>query len=344
MINFNDLDIVRARMHKIHSKLSMYRETTEVEYIEDTFVLDEGIKTIIRERLIQSFGNQSKSFELSIDEDGEGSCFDLVKDLAQSNDDDFFEVSKAIADLLAESQGSKNIPSGYFLLLECKKTDQLPLYVIIKAETHSAINVGGNHTEALQNLILSPAQKLYKSAIFEQTSESDSSLTKANFKVYLFDSQFNDGSKLANYFYKDFLGFSILTNSALLTKNFYQLFNNTIDKEFKNDAEKANDYKTGLMACLNNQRSIINPHEVVCDIIPVEKRDSFISNVVENCPPSFSKDSRLIERSLSHKSVYLSDKVKLFAPTEMFNSVISIESDPNDSNIKVVKVRLSHDE
>ena len=121
MINFNDLDIVRARMHKIHSKLSMYRETTEVEYIEDTFVLDEGIKTIIRERLIQSFGNQSKSFELSIDEDGEGSCFDLVKDLAQSNDDDFFEVSKAIADLLAESQGSKNIPSGYFLLLECKK-------------------------------------------------------------------------------------------------------------------------------------------------------------------------------------------------------------------------------
>ncbi len=341
MINFNDLDIVRARMHKIHSKFRMNRETTEVEYITDTFALDDDIKTIIRERLIQSFGNQSKSFELSIEVDGEGSCFELVKDLSQMDNEGFLQISKSVADLLAESQGSKNIPSGYFLLLECKKIDGLPLYVIIKAETHSAINVGGNHTEVLQNLILSPAQKLYKSAIFEQVSQSTSSLAKENFKVFLFDSQFNDGSKLASYFYKDFLGFSILTNSALLTKNFYQLFNGTIDKEFKNNAELANKSKDGLMATLNNQRNVINPHAVICDIIPSEKRDVFFANVAEKCPPSFQKDSRLIERSLSHKSVYLSDKVKIFAPTDMFDNVISIESDPDDPNIKLVKVKIN---
>lgn len=341
MINYNDLDIVRARMHKIHSKVGANRDTAEVEYLDDVFELNEGIKEIIRERLLQSFAAQGKSFELAIEDDSVSSCFAQLKDLHQQTDVAFYETSKTIAEYLAVSQGNKRIPSGYFLLLECQKTDGLPLYVIIKAETHSAINVGGNHTEALQHLILSPAQKLYKSAIFEQVSTSDGELTKENFKVFLFDSQFNDGSKLASYFYKDFLGFSILTNSSLLTKQFYQLFNSEIDKKFKNDAEQANIYKDGLMSCLNNQHSIINPHDVVCDIIPSDKRDSFISNVVDNCPSSFTKNTDLLQRVLSHKSIYLADKVKLFAPTDMFGDLISIETDPEDPNVKLVKVRIN---
>lgn len=341
MINFNNLEIVRARMHKVHSKFSINRDTAEVEYLEDAFTLDEGIKGIIRDRLLQSFGTQGKSFELSIEDESEDSCFSQIKDLNQISDNDFYETSKVIAEKLASCQGVKRIPSGYILLLECLKTDGMPLYVIIKAETHSAINVGGNHTEALQQLILSPAQKLYKSAIFEQISLAEGTLTKQNFKVYLFDSQFNEGSKLASYFFKDFLGFSISTNSSLLTKQFYQLFNAEIDKQFKQDAEHASMYKDGLIACLNNQHSIINPHDVVCDIIPVDKRDSFISNVVENSPSSFTKNTELLNRVLTHKSIFLTDKVKLFAPTDMFDNVISIESDPEDSNIKLVKVRIN---
>ena len=50
MINFNNLEIVRARMHKVHSKFSINRDTAEVEYLEDAFTLDEGIKGIIRDR------------------------------------------------------------------------------------------------------------------------------------------------------------------------------------------------------------------------------------------------------------------------------------------------------
>lgn len=340
MINFNELDIVRARMHKIHSKFGENQETAEVEYLDDIFELDDGIKDIFRERMLQSFAAQGKSFELTIENDGVDSCFAQVKDLHQQTNEAFYETSKSIADHLAESQGAKRIPSGYFLLVECRKTDELPLYVVIKAETHSAINVGGNHTEALQHLILSPAQKLYKSAIFEQVSQSEA-LTKENFKVYLFDSQFNDGSKLASYFYKDFLGFSISTNSSLLTKQFYQLFNSEIDKNFKNDAEQANVYKDGLRACLNNQHNVVNPHDVVCDIIPSDKRDPFFSNVVEHCPPSFTKNTDLLQRVLTHKSIYLADKVRLLAPADMFGDFISIETDPEDSNVKLVKVRIT---
>lgn len=177
MINFNNLEIVRARMHKVHSKNSRNRDTAEVEYLEDAFSLDEGIKGIIRDRLLQSFGTQGKSFELSIEDECEDSCFSHIKDLNQFSDNDFYETSKVIAEKLASCQGSKRIPSGFILLLECLKTDGMPLYVIIKAETHSAINVGGNHTEALQQLILSPAQKLYKSAIFEQISLAEGTLT-----------------------------------------------------------------------------------------------------------------------------------------------------------------------
>ena len=97
MINFNNLEIVRARMHKVHSKFSINRDTAEVEYLEDAFTLDEDIKEIIRDRLLQSFGTQGKSFELSIEDESDDSCFAHIKDLNHFSDHDFYETSKVIA-------------------------------------------------------------------------------------------------------------------------------------------------------------------------------------------------------------------------------------------------------
>ena len=39
---------------------------------------------------------------------------------------------------------------------------------------------------------------------------------------------------------------------------------------------------------------------------------------------SFTKNTELLNRVLTHKSIFLTDKVKLFAPTDMFDSVICI--------------------
>lgn len=343
IVNFNELEIIRARMHRIHPKQKGFCEEAQAEYISDILVLNDDIKEIIRDRLVSSFGNQSKAFELSIVKYDENSCFDYLKKLNDASEELFFDVSKELADILAESQGTKRIPGGYLLLLDCRKYDRLPLYVLIKAETQSAISVNQSHTEALKNLILSPAQKLYKAAIFEQVNETLNDLTPKNFKCYLFDSQFNDGSKLASYFYKDFLGLSIMDNAPLMTKQFYEMFNSTIDKEFKNDAELANKCKDGLIATLNNQLPVLNPQEVINEVIPYEKRDAFINDVVDNCPNSFSKDVKLIERSISRKSIYLTNGVRLYAPVDSFDKIITIETDPNDSNVKVVKVRVTDD-
>ena len=79
-------------MHKVHSKFRINRDTAEVEYLEDAFTLDDDIKGIIRDRLLQSFGTQGKSFELSIEDESDDSCFAHIKDLNQFSDNDFYET------------------------------------------------------------------------------------------------------------------------------------------------------------------------------------------------------------------------------------------------------------
>ena len=47
MINFNNLEIVRARMHKVHSKFSINRDTAEVEYLEDALLLMKTLRRLL---------------------------------------------------------------------------------------------------------------------------------------------------------------------------------------------------------------------------------------------------------------------------------------------------------
>ena len=275
MIVYNRLQIERAIMHRIYPKSTGRRDYAEVEPSNTKIELNINLKNILIERFQSSFGNQSKSFELSIENVDDGSCFNLVKDLHDSDDETFISLSKDIAELLATAQSNKQIPGGYFLLLDCKKSDGLAVCVCLKAEAHNALNIIGHSAQALENIILSPAQKMYKAVVFEQISNSDT-LCKVNFKVFLFDSQFSIGSKLAEYFYKDFLGLTIADNSKILTKRFYELMDKTIDEAYPTNTEKSYELKNGVSAIINSQNNTIHPSSIISDLIDLEKRDLFI--------------------------------------------------------------------
>lgn len=80
MVIYSSLRINRMVMHRIVAKTVDVNHVT-VEYNDTLIPIDRGIQKILKDRLSQSFGRHSKSFELSIENDADGSTFSFVKDL-----------------------------------------------------------------------------------------------------------------------------------------------------------------------------------------------------------------------------------------------------------------------
>ena len=118
-------------------------------------------------------------------------------------------------------------------------------------------------------------------------------LTKNDFRVVLFDSIVNSNSSIAQYFYKDFLGLTIRGNAELQTSLFYKKMDDKIWSEL--DEMQAVTASDLLRAEIMNQAQLtVNPHEVITSIIPLENRDSFIEDIIEEFPQSFAKNTSLI--------------------------------------------------
>ena len=343
MIIYNTLHINRMVMHRIVAK-SVDEEQATVEYNDTLISIDREIQKILTDRLSQSFGKSSKSFELSIENDGDGSTFSFIKDLVNKNDDEFITISHDIADLLADAQGKKgNVPGGYLLIIDCTNYNSHPVYVIMKAESHNALNIIDNTAEALQNIILSPAQKLYKSAVFEHIGDTDL-LTKKDFKVFLFDSQFSSGAKLASYFYKYFLGLTISGNASIETKNFYNLMISTAEAANADNVDIINHIKDQVVSLLTSEATTISPRDVILDIVPEAQRDLYIRKVSNEFEGSFVKDVSLLGHQLNNRTLKLGQGLKLYGPTQLFNNdTITIENDENDPTIKIIKIKTNVD-
>lgn len=322
MVNFNNVEILRAIMHRVSARVG--DNEASVSPSDRLLTLDDDAKQIIKDRLVAAFGRQSKSFELDVENDGEDSCFSFVNSLRNTSDEEFISISESIANLLADSQRQPRIPGGYLLVVHCRYENK-PLHVLIKAEPHTALGVAEMDVHSIKNIILSPEQKLYKAAYFEQKIDvsADMVLSKDNYRVVLFDSNVNSNKSIAQYFYKDFLGLSISGNAQLQTFLFYTMMEELIWKHLQ--GLEALDASDALRSAINEANETINPHGVITDVIPLEKRDEFIDGIIEKFPQSIGKDTSLINSKMSRKSIWLSNQVKITAPTEFFEANVSVE-------------------
>lgn len=345
MVRYSLLKIKRAIMHRILA-VEEQRGYFRVDPNPSLIALDNNIKKLIKDRLVNSCGKQGKSFELEINDDSHESCFDRIKDIGDEADSEFITSSIELAQMLANCQEKKvSTPPGYFLLIEAEQGvgNKLPVYIIMKAEKQDALNDNGTSVQALTNIFLSPAQKLYKAGVFEQVNDNQPR-KKEDFKAYLFDSQFNDGTKLAEYFYKDFLGLTINGNSQIQTKLFYDSTVSLIDKCYKNDADQKTKSRDLLRATMLSETTSINAHEVVMNIIPLNDRDRFNSELTDDFPISFTKDTSLIQNKMSRRSLFVGTAIKLTAPTEAFaNNGIVMTNDPNDASYKIIRIKVNNE-
>lgn len=333
MINFAHSRFNRIIIHRIFAK-KRDEEHSSVEHENQLIVADDEVRRIIKERVNEACGKQSKSFKLQIAKVNEGAFFHLAKDTHSLSESDFITRSKKIATLLGVAQKRTIIPGGFLIIIEGVTDEQNNFMLVIKAELQEAFTTkfdqetNKKQIEVLREIFLSPAEKFFKIGIICQSENPEENFPNNEFSCMIHDDQFRPGGIPAEFFYSDFLGFSLDKNEKILTKGFYQDTKSVImNSNVENDTKKS---------CLNalrtiykqDQTGIIDPTEFGERFLPPEVREPYAANVLAqpkyNRP--FTKDLSIMGRELTNRIMHFRNKITVQGPEELF-----------DESIKVVK-------
>lgn len=351
MINIAHLNFQRVIMHEIFEKEVKQPHAT-VEPAKNIYTIDDTAKKILRDRLTTAAGKDSKAFELEIGNSSKGTFYDLATNLKGKTEKIFITQSTKIAHLLATCQTSSNMPGGYLLVIQAEDADdKSSALIVIKAELHEGFRSekqnGKSVLKVLDDIFLSPSQKLYKIGVIYEKPKAKGTLPNELYGCFLFDDQFRKNTKPAEYFWKDFLGFDISKNAKIQSQLFYEQTYHFIESNFKNTKEK-DDLMHELKNLFTiNQEKIISPSEFSTTYFSDSSiQDKYANEVLINFPASIVKDSVLIDYELNHKKWNFPNKIKLSGPESDFNKAVTLidnkelfESlNPEDNSYTILKI------
>lgn len=335
LISFYHIRIQRAIMHEIREKQDGQEHGSAI-YESRIMTLNHEAEEILKKRLVETAGHGSKAFEMEISQYQDGTFFGLCRSMQDASDEQFIESSRYIAGLLATTQNRKKIPGGYCIFLECKfpTGNDKAIYIIIKAEPHEALSKDFFNIKALNDIFLSPTQRLYKiGVIYErETMLADKEFPNNQYGAILMDQQFNPtGNYPAVYFSKDFLGFTADRNAKIQSKKFYEMTSDFIKENIKDFELQMN-----LLSVLNttftvNQEPVITLSEFAeTNFEDDDIQDEFLNKVGSQLPDTFLKDSTLFKRNLKKKKINFPDNINVIGPDDVFMEKVTFIRDQED--------------
>ncbi len=332
MINFFDMNFKRAIVHTIIPKDAGTESALSVESNE-IINLDETVTYTITERLAKGIEKKTKTFDLSIEAFHSTSFFQFATNLIDSDDISFIDNSKRIANLLANAQTSARHSGGYLIVVEATKgNSEKKVILVIKAELQEALLFYENDIKLIQNVFLSPAQKMFKFGLIYQREpheieELPHFLSEPNIEwgCMIYDEQFRAESKPAEYFYKDFLGFTTINNAPIQTKNFFKKTEEFV-KNYYDSYETKNEILNKLSDKLvDEDLKYINPKELSEDLFSKsELREQYHNEVAEILPFNISKDNLLIRSNLNVKKISFPNNIKLSGPADFMDVYVEV--------------------
>jgi len=344
-MNIINLQINKIAIHQVFQRDENGDKVTPAKSSE--FILfDKDAMITFKSRVINALGSESKAVSMNIVHQESTDLSSLVENISKVDGDVYIQQSYDIANKLADAQQKKGIPGGIVVVFSGTYGATPKQFIgVMKAEIHSAYEKTTNDItreitlKFVEEALLTPATKLYKTAGFFQTNDTDDSSDLNNkWDVLVSDSQISqtDGKAAAHYFYSSFLGCGYPESSARTTKFFYDA-----TCEFMQDMdiseEKRNDLRNTLVSYLKHENSdVVNPTEFANRYFEEEVRDSY-SNFLEDKElptTSFIKDIQYISSKLKMRQLSFSKNVKITAPSEVFKDLVQIEAinDDGDGN------------
>ncbi len=331
MINFAFSRFNRIIIHRVHQK-QRADDHSFVEHEDQLVIADSEAQDIIKRRVTDACGRQSRSFKLQISQVENGSFFSLAKDIFSLNDQDFITRSKEVASLLGSAQKRANIPGGVLIVIDGVTDDNLNFILVVKAELQEAFktsldsSTNQRQIEVLKEIFLSPAEKFFKIGLLRQAINENETYPNNDFSSMIYDDQFRPGGEPAEFFYKDFLGFSIDKNEKILTKSFFEDTKNIILSHAESPEVKRDCLSALRTLYKQDQTGIIDPIDFGARYLPDGIKGQYSANVLShpkyNRP--FTKDLALMGRELTKRIMSFRNKVNVTAPEELFDENVTV--------------------
>lgn len=345
MINFFDLNIKRTAVHRLIAK-EPGQPYAQIIESENLLNLDENVAYTILERLSNASEKKNKTFNLSIADTADSSFFGFAKEFSVLNDQSFLSHSVKISQKLAIAQTSARLPGGYVIVIDAEKNNSKNrVAIVIKAELHDALIFYQDSLRLLEDVFLSPSQKLFKFGVLHEYDEHEKVELHVNLEYpndswggMLYDEQFRVESKPAEYFYKDFLGFGTERNGEIQSKRFYDKTENFIKNYYEDYVEKKE-----MLSKLNDTFTKEESQELSANefsnklIGSDELKKQYDNEVSSKMPEIIKKNPSLIRNSLVSKRINFPGNVKITGPAENIDSNVEIiDSDEDLKNISTM--------
>jgi len=349
-----NLRINRIILHEVFRR-GDDRKIVKPKFSSDfTPLNEEGINTL-KARIVSVLGDDSNSIEMIVEESDSGSTYEICNQMILADDKSFIDGSYKLAEKLAQSQGSRVIPGGIVIFVTGLVGVENYSYVgIIKAELHSGFSLLERKEnlllEYLVNLLLTPQQKLYKIALFIETSKKENAELRSpeDFKVLIYDHlmKTSQNGEAAQYFYENFLGCSFFDSPKKMTKEFYNLTKEFIDLNMPGGEEKI-DQNTFLYTYLKgSQNKTILVSEYASSYLPLKYRDSYQKFMVEKKFPirAINKDLTYLKKKLVRRNIKFTSDVKINAPSEKFGDLVKFKGKEDGRTIVSISGTIEKDE
>jgi nucleoid associated protein NdpA len=357
LLNLSIDRIIIHQIYRLDEDGNKVLPTRSTEYINfDTDALS-NFKT----RITEALGSGSKAVQMEIIEQDTNDTSTLVNKIIDQDDESFAISSYDLAKKLADAQTTRSIPGGIVVIFSGKQGHPQKKFLgLIKAEVHSAYEKKTDEKtkeislEFIEEVLLTPASKLYKTAGFFEKAIPSASSENLNDKwtVMVSDNQISqsEGKAASHYFYSSFLGFGYPETSARTTKQFYEATSSFIGT-LPIAEEKKSDLYNALSTYLKVSASPIISSSGFAELYfnDIDTSDAFNSFMEEQGIPdtAFTKDIEHIKSKLKHRKVNFGTNIKITAPSEIFQKLISIETidgEPDESGNmeKWTKIIVKH--
>lgn len=346
---FENLNINSVILHEIYER-DLDRNLVNPKLSDVCTELDAAGKSNLEARIIKAIGSSSSGVQMEIAKTSVESCFQLAARAIKADKDAFVAISKNVPQMLAEAQTSRRLPGGIVVVIKATVgASSKDCLIIIKAEQQTGFASEEDENEHsikmrfLDNLLLTPQQKLYKIGVFveEHAAELvDGLRDKGDFTAFVYDHNMTlkDERQAASYFYDSFLGLSIPEDSKILTRNFYEF-----TKAYINDADLTDEEKVDLNTALyvylkNDQSNVVESATFAETYVPEGNRDGYLEYLESKGFPdhAVSKDVALLSGKLRQRRITFSSNVKILAPADEFSeSVKIIDSENGDTLLRI---------
>lgn len=330
-----DLRLNRVIMHEVFQRTNDKNKVAP-QWGRTLEHLDGDASDALRNRIVSAMASPAKCLQMDIEKAGAGSMFSMARQLVDADDALFIERSKLVADLLADSQKFRNIPGG--ILIVFSGSAGVPprrLIGVIKAEIHNGFTREQDGDvltlKFLKNLLLTAQTKLYKIGIFVEAAPDAAREPVSRWSPYIYDEQltFSNRDGAAQYFYDGFLGCKFMESSARNTKKFHDLTKKFIQSMDVPETDR-NVLINALVTYLKADQSPTVSTTAFGEayIANSEIRDAYARHMRDKDFPlvAVAKDLKDVSSSLQLRKLFFRNKVRLTAPAQGFENLMTIES------------------